>query len=240
MNALPENIPFQISNSDPVQAVQTADTIVIGQLGQTLDGCIATHSGDSKYINSQSGLKHLHKLRAAVDAVIVGVGSVNADDPSLTVRHCGGKQPVRVIIDPNERVDISSGLFHDNEAAVLIISKIGNVHPAVEQGLAEALCLSVGDHGFRPTAIVNALKGLGHKKILIEGGNNTLSRFLDAGVLDRLHLITAPMIMGAGLPGLKMSPIEKLSQALRPEVTLYPLGADIVFDCNFSGQRTNR
>ena len=74
MTTVPSNIPFKISTSDPTAAIQAASEIVVGQLGQTLDGCIATETGDSKYINSDSGLLHLHRVRSVVDAVIVGFG----------------------------------------------------------------------------------------------------------------------------------------------------------------------
>lgn len=230
MNTVPQNIPFQISNSDPVEVVHGSNQIVIGQLGQTLDGCIATNGGDSKYINSKCGLKHLHALRAAVDAVIVGVGSVNADDPSLTVRFCDGSQPVRVIIDPNARVDLGSSLFKDNGPEVIIITSDRIEHPALNK--CQVVGLPCKNGQIAPSAIVDALAHLGYRKILIEGGNNTLSRFMASNVVDRLHLIVAPIIIGTGLSGMNLPPIEKLSQALRPEVTLFPLGGDIVFDCN--------
>lgn len=230
MTTIPNNIPFTISTSDSVRKVHEAEEIVIGQLGQTLDGCIATLSGDSKYINSQCGLKHLHALRSAVDAVVVGVNSVNADDPNLTVRLCDGENPVRVIIDPNARVCIDAGLFRDNDAECCIITCNGQDHPASDR--AEIIELPSENGHISPAAIISVLKAKGWQRILIEGGNCTLSRFIDAGMLDRLHLIVAPIIMGAGLPGLNLSPIDKLGEAMRPEVTVYPLGHDIVFDCN--------
>ncbi len=230
MNTIPQNVPFQVSSSDPVEAVRGADRIVIGQLGQTLDGCIATNAGESKYINSDCGLKHLHSLRAAVDAVIVGVGSVNADDPSLTVRLCNGTPPARVIIDPKGRVDMAAGIFGDDGPEVIIITSKEIDHPAKTN--CEIIGLSCIDGHIDPSAIIAALNDQGHNRILIEGGNNTLSRFMAKGILDRLHLIVAPMIMGAGLSGINLPPIDNLNEALRPEVTLFPLGRDIVFDCD--------
>ena len=76
------------------------EPVVIGQLGQSLDGRIATPTGASKYINGKEALAHLHRIRAKVDAVIVGVGTAIADDPQLTTRHVPGPSPVRVVIDP--------------------------------------------------------------------------------------------------------------------------------------------
>lgn len=230
MTLHPQNIPFTVSSSDPINALESQEKIVIGQLGQTLDGCIATPTGDSKYINSDCGLKHLHRIRSVVDAVVVGVGSVNADDPKLSVRLCSGSHPVRVIIDPRGRVDLNAKLFDDGVSQVIIITSAQTDHPAMDR--ADVIQLETQDFHIEPKAIIKALEAQGLYKILIEGGNQTLSNFMDKGVLDRLHLLVAPVIMGGGLSGLNLSPIDKLHEALRPEVTLYPLGRDILFDCN--------
>ncbi len=84
----------------PLRQGTVDDLVVVGQIGQSLDGRIATESGHSKYINGPAGLAHLHRLRALVDAVVVGVGTAIADDPQLTVRRVAGPQPARVVIDP--------------------------------------------------------------------------------------------------------------------------------------------
>ena len=232
MTTLPQNIPFSISTSDPTGFIVASKRVVLGQLGQTLDGCIATPTGDSKYINSDCGLKHLHKIRGAVDAVIVGVGSVNADNPKLSVRLCEGNHPARIIIDPRGRVDMSAELFEDGISDVIVITAQTTEHPAI--GKAQVIKLPADNFHISPSDIIKVLRSHGYEKILIEGGNQTLSNFMDAGVLDRLHLIVAPMIMGGGLAGLKLSPIDKLDEALRPEVTLYPLGRDVLFDCDLN------
>jgi len=93
----------------PFEAGTTDQPFVIAQLGQSLDGRIATLSGDSKYINGASALDHLHRLRARVDAVVVGVGTVVADDPLLTVRRAGGRNPARVVLDPNHPGSLEPG-----------------------------------------------------------------------------------------------------------------------------------
>src|ERR1700754_3479338 len=88
----------------PLRAGRADSLMVVGQLGQSLDGRIATETGHSHYVNGPSGLAHLHRLRALVDAVVVGVGTALADDPQLTVRRVSGPQPARVVIDPNGRL----------------------------------------------------------------------------------------------------------------------------------------
>ena len=179
MNTVPQNIPFRVSNSDPVEIVRGSERIIIGQLGQTLDGCIATSTGESKYINSDCGLKHLHSLRAAVDAVIVGVGSVNSDDPSLTVRLCDGSQPVRVIIDPRARVDLSSRLFVDGGPEVIIVSSEGIDHPAAD--LCQIVGLPCKGGHISPKAIVTAFLCDGHVAHNLQNITTTHGKPVHAG-----------------------------------------------------------
>src|SRR6202142_3907459 len=97
----------------PVAGGQADPAYVIGQLGQSLDGRIATPTGRSHYINGPEAIRHLHRLRALVDAVIVGAGTVIADDPRLTVRLVEGPSPARVAIDPTGRLPATARIFAD-------------------------------------------------------------------------------------------------------------------------------
>jgi riboflavin-specific deaminase-like protein len=203
--------------------------VVVAQLGQTLDGRIATVAGASKYISGGEALKHLHRLRAAVDAVIVGVGTVIADDPQLTTRLVDGPSPRRVVLDPNGRMPADAGLLTDGAAPVLVVTTPGK---AVPPG-ADALYLDPAPGGgFCPHAIRRAMAAQGFRRLLVEGGAETLSRFLDAGAIDLLHVLVAPMILGSGKAGLRMRPVERLDDALRPatEVHLFEDG-DVLFTC---------
>ncbi len=209
-----------------------ARPFVIAQLGQTLDGRIATHTGASKYINGPGALAHLHRLRAAVDAVIVGIGTVLADDPALTVRRVAGQNPARVIIDPNARLPQNAKCLCDDDTRVIAISsRPSNLPQRVEQVMIRG-----GDNGLCAREIVSHLFDLGFQRILVEGGAHTISRFIQADALDRLHILMAPMIIGSGKPGLVLPPIDRLSQALRPRTRAYPLpDGDVIFDCDMRG-----
>lgn len=187
---------------------------VVGQLGQSLDGRIATPTGASKYINGEEALRHLHRLRAAVDAVVIGVGTALADDPRLTTRHVDGPNPVRVVIDPNGRMPGCRALLSDAAAPVICVTRRG-VRPAAG---AEPLELDCEDGQIAPGEIVRALAARGLRRLLVEGGADTLARFVDAGAVDELHLMVAPIVLGSGKTGLNLSPIETLDQALRPVV----------------------
>lgn len=217
-------------DEDPLADLKRHSTFVIGQLGQSLDGRIATHTGDSKYINHRQGLHHLHRLRALVDAVIVGVGTVNDDDPSLTVRLCEGQSPKRVIIDPKGRVFKNAKLFSDKGPQVIIITSNRISHPL--EGKVQFIKLPEKQGRLEPQEILETLHKQRLHKILIEGGSRTLSSFIDEDLIDNLHLIVAPMLIGSGYSGLNLKAVSMVQKALRPEVSLYSLGCDVLFDCN--------
>lgn len=201
---------------------------VVGQLGQTLDGRIATRTGQSRDINCDAGLDYLHSLRAGVDAVVVGIGTVLADDPRLNVRRVPGGSPARVVIDPNHRLPAGARLLADDGVPVYVVSADGRANGT----RAVPIGVMAKDGALPPAAIVAALGERGFRRLLIEGGAATLSRFIDAGAIDVLHLIVAPMILGSGRPGLTLAPIDTLDRALRPAVTVTRLdGAEIVFEC---------
>lgn len=211
-----------------VVGADPARPFVVAQLGQSLDGRIATVSGESRYINSDEGLDHLHRLRAAVDAVVVGAGTVVADDPQLTVRRVPGVSPARVVIDPRARLD-GAGRWLDNDGvARLIVSAVPRSAPAG----VETIVLPAREGRMSPLDIVAALAARNYRRILVEGGARTISDFVDAGAIDRLHLIVGCTIIGSGQTGLQLRPRERLADALRPATEVYKLGRrDILFDC---------
>ena len=107
-------------------------------------------------------------------------------------------------------------------------------HEAAAPDGAELVRLPAADGVIAPRAIVDALASLGLRRILIEGGARTISRFLDAGLLDRLHLLVAPVILGSGKQGIDLAPIASLASALRPKVDAHDLGrGEVLFDCDF-------
>lgn len=204
--------------------------IVIAQLGQSLDGRIATTSGESKYINGSHALDHLHALRASVDAVIVGVGTVCADDPLLTVRRVAGASPARVVIDPSGRVDPAARCFADDGVRRLVLRRpgIGTPLPAG----VETVPLE-GGPAFDPAAVLVALAARGFRRVLVEGGPTTLSAFLEAGLLDQLHVFVSPVILGAGRIGLSRKACDTLAEALRPKAQVHVFAdGDVLFRCD--------
>lgn len=203
----------------------------IGQLGQSLDGRIATPTGESRFINRDPALDHLHGIRARVQAVLVGIGTVLADDPRLDVRRCAGPNPARVVVDPNGRLPHDALVLREDGARRIVIRRKG-AGTALPQGVEEIPLAPAAD-GYDPRDILAALAGLGLRHILIEGGARTLSRFIASDALDRLHLLVAPVIIGAGQTGLDLPPPPSLALARRPLTRALPLGGgEILFDCD--------
>jgi len=216
--------------------VRPGRIFAIGQLGQSLDGRIATPSGESRWINKDPALDHLHRLRARVDAVLVGIGTVIADNPRLDVRRCEGRNPARIVIDPNGRLPMDALVLREDGVRRLVIRRQGAGLP-LPSGVEEvALQLDrggFGQGGFQPRDILTVLAEQGLCHILVEGGARTLSQFIASDALDRLHLLVAPVIIGAGQTGLDLPPPLSLAQARRPLTRIVPLGGgEILFDCD--------
>jgi len=219
----------------PLRAGMVDGLMVIGQIGQSLDGRIATASGHSKYINGPGGVAHLHRLRSLVDAVVIGVGTALADDPQLTVRRVAGPNPARIVIDPNGRLAASAKVFAaDGVRRILITAEGTRCAPPSD---VEVVVLPLASRSIAPPAILAALADRGLHRILIEGGADTVSRFVTAGCFDRLHVTVAPVIFGSGRPGFILPPVERADQALRAAMRIYQLDDDVLFDCDLSAQR---
>ncbi|AWB34330.1 RibD family protein [Orrella marina] len=206
--------------------------IVIAQLGQSLDGQIATATGKSKYINGQAGLEHLHRLRAWADVVLVGVGTVHADDPRLNVRLVEGPDPDRVVIDPKGRVPVEARMFSEGDVRKVLMTA-GVTHV---KGLPDCVeVVSLGEQGgdIAPGELLDWMARQGWYKVLVEGGATTVTRFLQADCLDYLHLIVAPVLLGEGTPGLRLAPVRDLAAARRFSASTFALGQEQLVVCRF-------
>jgi len=204
---------------------------VVAQLGQSLDGCIATRGGDSCFVTGDENLDHLHRLRALCDAVIVGAGTVAADDPRLTTRRVPGPHPTRVVLDPAGRAPPTARVFHDGAAPTLWLCDARHV-PAFE-GQARV----IGVPGLRRDdgtpdahAAIAALHALGLRLLFVEGGGATVSCFMQQGALDRLHLAVAPVLIGNGRRGLSLPAFPTMADCLRPPSRTLRLGEDVLWD----------
>jgi riboflavin-specific deaminase-like protein len=207
---------------------------VIGQLGQSLDGCIATRGGDSNYVNGEQVLLHLHRLRALSDAVVVGAGSAAIDNPQLTTRRVAGDNPVRVVLDPDLRLAPTLRVFTDRQAPTLLVCDAAREAEAARRMDAEqvlgvpGLVDASGTMDLR--ALLAALGRRGLRVLFVEGGGITVSRFIAQGCMDRLHLSVAPVFIGGGRPGLLLPSSAAMRDCPRPASRVFRMGADVMWD----------
>jgi len=236
----------------PLRKGTADDLVLVGQCGQSIDGRVATPTGDSHYINGEAGLDHLHRLRALVDAVVIGAATAIADDPQLTVRRVAGPNPARIVIDPQRRLPATARALREDGIRRIVIT----VRAEKTLALPGVEILPLGHDGgqLAPAAIACALRERGFRRILIEGGADTVSRFLAARCLDRLHILVAPIILGAGRSSLTLPPLQRVRDALCVPMRAHRLwsaamgpnapamdecsrGADMLLDCDLSSHR---
>lgn len=203
--------------------------VVVGRLAQTIDGRIATVTGSSQWIGGPGDILHTHRLRALCDAVLVGAGTVRQDNPRLTTRECTGPNPVRVVLDTERRLSADHGIFRDGPATLLAVAEDA---PGPDEHGAATL-LRVPRHpagGLDLPALLGALAARGLRRVFVEGGGVTVSRFLEAGCLDRLHLTVAPVLLGSGIPAFTLPTVARIADGLRFEWRWYDIAPDILFD----------
>jgi len=217
----------------PVSSGTFARPLTIGHLGQSLDGFIATHSGDAISVTGPENILHLHRLRALCDAVVVGAGTVVADNPRLTTRLVVGSNPARVILDSAGRLPAAHTVFSDREAPTWRVCATGSAAGVQARARGErTLEVSVTDGALDLKDLVRQLHALGYWRIFVEGGGVTVSSFLNAGLLDRLHIAIAPLLIGEGRPAIRLPPQARLQDCLRLRHRVYRAGTDILFDCD--------
>ena len=197
---------------------------VLFKSAMTLDGKVATHSGDSQWISGESSRARAHRWRATVDGVVVGIGTALADDPQLTSRVEGvARQPARVVFDSEARLPLDSKLVAAAREHRLIVV-VARAAPrsaleALESAGAEVV-VATGEH--EPARIRDALDRLGEMgmaSLLLEGGPHLAGAFFDAGEIDEVRLFLAPMILGGrqARDPLEGEGVEHIADAIRAE-----------------------
>lgn len=227
----------------PICSATPGRPLTVGHLGQSLDGFIATHAGESRWVTGEENMRHMHRLRALCDAVIVGAGTIAADDPQLTTRLVDGPNPLRVVLDPSRRLSEDHRVFSDASAETLYICA-RSLAPANGERFGLATVIGVGDDddaGVPVGEVVKLLRARGCARLFVEGGGVTVSMFLQAKQLDRLHVAIAPLLIGDGRPAIRLQPPDALGDCHRPRYRVFRMGADVLFDCDLrSGEDQDR
>jgi diaminohydroxyphosphoribosylaminopyrimidine deaminase/5-amino-6-(5-phosphoribosylamino)uracil reductase len=208
-------------NAPYLKLLATGRPWVHAKWAMSLDGKIATHSGDSRWISNETSRRRVHKLRGRMDAIVAGIGTVLADNPQLTARPPGSRTPTRVILDSQGRIPEDSHLVQTARAVPTLVAATKRLPDAKGESLQSRGCevLIVEEHRGR-VSIEALLAELGRRRftnVLIEGGSGVFGAFLDASALDEFHLFLAPLLVGgATAPGpVGGAGIGKMADALR-------------------------
>jgi GTP cyclohydrolase II len=205
---------------------------VVMKYAQSLDGRIATATGDSKWISGEAERVVSHSIRARCDAVMVGIGTIIADDPQLTVRLVPGSSPIRVVLDSHLRIPRSAGVLNDDARTIILTGPRSS--PAKRRALLRkgVDVQTLPERGGR-VDIRRALQWLRHAgvtSLLVEGGAQVITSLLDAGSLvDRLIVSVAPRVLGEGTEGVgDLGVVDVASGLFLENRTVHIVGQDVI------------
>lgn len=203
---------------------------------QTLDGQLATRGGSSQWISGPEALRYSHALRASHAAIMVGVGTLLADNPRLTVRLAAGRDPLRVVVDSRLRTPLTAAVLADGAARGTILAGAASASAERRAALAllgaEVLELPDGPEGGVDLAVLlAALATRGVQSVMVEGGARLINALLRARLADRMAITVAPKILGAGLAAVGDLGIERLADAYQlRDVRFTAAGVDMIVD----------
>jgi len=204
--------------------ITTGMPYVTLKIAQSLDGRVATITGHSRWITSYPARIEAHRIRHENDAIIVGIGTVLADNPKLTVRHVKGKNPVRVVLDSQLRIPLSSQLLNDDHVNKTIIATVSK-DPMKISKIKEA-----GAHVWEmPTDLLKKLANARMSAVMVEGGAEVSTSFLKAKMVDRIIVAIAPMIIGNGIEAIGDLGIKMVDESIKlVNVTTRKRGPDLL------------
>ncbi|MEX0666742.1 MAG: dihydrofolate reductase family protein, partial [Acidimicrobiia bacterium] len=213
---------------------------VVVKSAQTVDGRIATSDGDSKWITGSAERRVTHALRAACDAVMVGIGTVLHDDPMLTVRHVPGASPLRVILDSSLRVPSHARVLNE-EAATMIFTSDRADADAVRELRSRGVQVEIigGVTGLLPIRdVLRRLRAIGIRSLLVEGGSGVITTVLGSGEADRLIVSIAPTVIGRGTEAVADLGIGKIGDGIRlTNRDLLAVEQDLILAWDIEGHR---
>ena len=191
-----------------VKYITTGRPFVIAKCAATLDGRIATRTGDSKWVTGEAARRHVHRIRHAVDAIMVGINTVKMDNPSLTTRLDDSpvKDPIRIILDTRLSIDTDATVLQQNSDADTILVAGQGVEPArkanLEKAGARILEIELKSRRIDLAALMQQLGTMEISSLLVEGGSGVLASAFQSGIVDKVQFFYAPKVLGGddGIP----------------------------------------
>ena len=224
----------------------TGIPLVTLKFAQTLDGRIATVTGNSRWISSEPSRKLAHKLRSLYDGILVGVGTVLADDSQLTVRLVKGRNPTRIVLDSELRIPVSSKVLRDQEVSHTIVATTPRAEKEKFRQLSamgiEVLVVQADEEGRVDLKVLLGMLGeRGISSLLVEGGTTVTTALLQQGLVDKLVVFIAPKILGKGIEAIGDLGIKDIDQALKlSRVRSYRRGEDMVVEARLDNTETRK
>ena len=209
------------------------------KLAQTLDGQIATASGDSKWITSQASRVRAHRLRADADAILIGSGTLKADDPELSVRHVEGESPAKIVLDG--RLEISTGAKVLEGAPLWVATSEGVSNRRLQEVVAAGAGVWVIGGDGRPDLhdVLKLAADKGYLHVLIEGGGQVAASALRGNLVDRVAVFVAPKILGKGISSVGDLGIDRIADAVELDlVEVERIGDDLFYAADVVGQNS--
>jgi 3,4-dihydroxy 2-butanone 4-phosphate synthase/GTP cyclohydrolase II len=190
---------------------------VVLKYAQSLDGRIATTTGDARWISGEAERRMSHALRAACDSVLVGIGTVIQDDPELTVRMVAGASPRRVVLDTSLRLPMTAKILNQDAATTVITTDRSDEARRAwlrRQGVrVEVVAEDAGQVDLR--AALATLRASGIESVLVEGGAGVITALLAAGLVDRIIVAVAPIVIGSGTQAVEQLGVTRVADGIR-------------------------
>jgi len=217
-------------NEAYIKYITTGNPFVILKTAMTLDGKIATPEGQSKWITGEKARKSVHRLRSSVDAIMTAIGTVKADNPQLTSRIKGGKNPVRIIIDPNLEMPLDAKVLQ-SPPETIIVTKINNAKS--DYLYKSGINMIYYKEKLYLKWLMEKLGKMEIASVLVEGGSSLNAHALEEGVVDKVMFFIAPIIIGGreSFPAIGGKTFKRLEDAYRiKDVSIKRLGEDILIE----------
>jgi 3,4-dihydroxy 2-butanone 4-phosphate synthase/GTP cyclohydrolase II len=227
LTAAPVDVGTLLGSLNP----HTDRPYVVLKYAQTLDGRIATRTGDAKWISGEPERQVSHAMRSGVDAVLVGARTLLQDDPQLTVRMVPGASPLRVVLESALRTPLTAKVLSDDAATVILCRP--DADPARRAGLVSAGAtvrdVAPGPEGLRVDEVLRLLRSLGVGSLLVEGGGRVITSLLRAAAVDRVVVSLSPTILGSGVEAVGALGVDRVVDGIRlVNRSVFLAGSDVL------------
>ena len=228
-------------NAGFIKRVTTGRPLVTLKLAMTLDGRIAAAGGDARWISSPESRDLVHRWRNESDVVMVGAGTVIADNPRLTCRIDGGRDPIRLIVDAGLRTDPAGKIFRQRSSATTILATSAEKLEAAKRrygNRVDAIAVPRSQHGLDLDALMAEVAARGWSTVLLEGGAHLAGAAIAARIVDRVAFFLAPKLLGGGLGALEglVAPTMRSAIALE-NLSARPIGTDWLLEADIPRSR---